>query len=233
MGSVDRICCRRYCGVCVAPSRFRQGFAADAVLFVLVSASSGMAVRSSSSLVPAHIKRARRAVLLPIANSPHASLQARSGGAGCLLFVSLGERYAELIADREAHARVGQEAWDRIFAGFTAAGAKQPCRRRSRGAIEACGAALASHPAGLAHRSHLRFGPAVTMLAALQSRARGRRLPGDRLHETHRSARGCGPSLHRRFVRHGNRASAQPQWGREWRCRPSTRTSNRTICGTC
>jgi putative membrane protein len=43
---------------------------------------------------------------------------------GVLFFVSLGERYAEIIADRETHARVGDAAWNTIVGDYLAA-AKQ------------------------------------------------------------------------------------------------------------
>jgi putative membrane protein len=82
----------------------------------------------------------------PTANSRLVFSQALTAGAGVLLFVSLGERYAELIADREAHARVGQETWDRILAGFTAGAQSGHVADAAVAAIEACGAALESHP---------------------------------------------------------------------------------------
>jgi putative membrane protein len=96
-------------------------------------------------VVPAHIKQARarafahREFAARILASPE-----RRGGV--LLFVSLGERYAELIADREAHARVGQEAWDRIFAEFTAGAQGGHVADAAVAAIAACGAALESRP---------------------------------------------------------------------------------------
>jgi putative membrane protein len=96
-------------------------------------------------VVPGHVKRAHacafahREFAARILASPE-----RRGGV--LLFVSLGERYAELIADREAHARVGQEAWDRIFGEFTATAQGGHVADAAVTAIEACGAALASHP---------------------------------------------------------------------------------------
>ncbi len=122
----------------------RDGFAAEAVLFCLVSLI--LEWRPLKLLiVPAHIKQARarafahREFAARILASPE-----RRGGV--LLFVSLGERYAELIADREAHARVGQEAWDRIFADFRTRAQSSHVADAAVTAIEACGAALASHP---------------------------------------------------------------------------------------
>jgi putative membrane protein len=126
------------------PLSFRDGFAAEAVLFCLVSLV--LEWRPLKLLiVPTHIKHARarafahREFAARILASPE-----RRGGV--LLFVSLGERYAELIADREAHARVGQDAWDRIFGEFTATAQGGHVSDAAVTAIEACGAALASHP---------------------------------------------------------------------------------------
>ena len=38
---------------------------------------------------------------------------------GVMLFVSLGERYVEILADQAVHARVPQESWERIVSEFT------------------------------------------------------------------------------------------------------------------
>ena len=123
---------------------FGDGFAAEAVLFCIVSLV--LEWRPLKLLiVPTHIKHsharalAHREFAARILASPD-----RRGGV--LLFVSLGERYAELIADREAHARVGQETWDRILAGFTAGAQSGHVADAAVAAIEACGAALESHP---------------------------------------------------------------------------------------
>lgn len=122
----------------------RDGFAAEAVLFCLVSLVLEWQPLKVL-IVPRHIKHARarafahREFAARILASPE-----RRGGV--LLFVSLGERYAELIADREAHARVGQDAWDRIFAGFTTAAQSSHVADAAVAAIEACGEALESHP---------------------------------------------------------------------------------------
>jgi len=37
---------------------------------------------------------------------------------GMLFFVSLGERYAEILADRDTHERVGAARWNRIVADY-------------------------------------------------------------------------------------------------------------------
>ena len=61
---------------------------------------------------------------------------------GLLLFVSLGEHYVELLADRTLHAAVGQQAWDRIVDKLTADAKTMPLRDCLLAAIASCGAAI-------------------------------------------------------------------------------------------
>ncbi len=82
----------------------------------------------------------------PNANSPRRVLAHPDRKGGVLFFVSLGEHYAEIIADRTLHQAAGQAAWDKIVADFTAAaGAGQIARRLSSPAPVACGALLEKH----------------------------------------------------------------------------------------
>jgi putative membrane protein len=62
-----------------------------------------------------------------------------------LFFVSLGERYVEILADRDVHARVAEGTWDKLVADFVAA---VKAGRLSEGfvaAAEACGTLLETH----------------------------------------------------------------------------------------
>jgi putative membrane protein len=61
---------------------------------------------------------------------------------GLLLFVSLGERYVELLADRELHAQVGQQTWDRIVGELTASARQKQLAECLLAAIASCSAAL-------------------------------------------------------------------------------------------
>jgi putative membrane protein len=61
---------------------------------------------------------------------------------GLLLFVSLGERYVELLADRELHAKVGQASWDRIVGELTADAKTKSLRECLLAAIASCSAAI-------------------------------------------------------------------------------------------
>jgi len=123
---------------------FREGFAGEAILFVLLSTLFEWRPLKLL-LVPAQFKRAHAEALAhrEFAARILASPQRRGG---VLLIVSLGERYAQLIADREAHARVGQKTWDRILSGFIAATKSGRLGDAAVAAIQACSDALESHP---------------------------------------------------------------------------------------
>ena len=64
---------------------------------------------------------------------------------GVLFFVSLGERYVEVIADRDIHARVAAGTWERIVADFVAAVKAGRLAEGFVAAAEACGAVLETH----------------------------------------------------------------------------------------
>ena len=94
----------------------RVAFMAEAAVFVALSLLFDW-LPLRLLLVPAEIRKARAR------NLAHREFAARILGThrgGILLFVSLAERYVELIADRELHARVGQPVWDRIVSELTA-----------------------------------------------------------------------------------------------------------------
>ena len=93
------------------------------------------------SLVPASIRRARAR------NFAHREFGARiatTHRGGLLLFVSLGERYVELLADRQLHARVGQQAWDRIVSDLTSGARDGQLHDSLQAAISACSDAIAA-----------------------------------------------------------------------------------------
>lgn len=90
-------------------------------------------------LVPRTVARARAQ------NLAHRQFAARiltTHRGGLLLFVSLGEHYVELLADRDLHAKVGQAAWDRIVAELTTDARSKPLRDCLLAAITSCSAAI-------------------------------------------------------------------------------------------
>ena len=62
-----------------------------------------------------------------------------------LLFVSLGERYVEILADRDTHALVPDGTWDRIVADFLAKVKAGAVANGILAAIAACGSVLETH----------------------------------------------------------------------------------------
>lgn len=61
---------------------------------------------------------------------------------GVLFFVSLGERYVEVLADREIHRRVAPGTWEKLVADFIAAVRADRLADGVVAAIETCGATL-------------------------------------------------------------------------------------------
>lgn len=62
-----------------------------------------------------------------------------------LIFVSLGERYVEIFADREIHARVEAGTWDKLVAEFVAAVKAGNLVEGLVAAAQACGTLLETH----------------------------------------------------------------------------------------
>lgn len=92
-------------------------------------------------LVPKSIKtqRARR---MAREQYLHQRLPSARHGAGVLLFVSLGERYVEIIADESLMGRVPQTEWDGVIAEFTAQVRAGRITEGFLSAIAACGSIL-------------------------------------------------------------------------------------------
>lgn len=68
-----------------------------------------------------------------------------SARTGVLIFVSLAERYAEVVADAGINEKVPQSDWNRIVADLTAAASEDRLTEGFEGAIAAAGALLAAH----------------------------------------------------------------------------------------
>jgi len=95
-------------------------------------------------LVSRHHKNARAGQLA------HREFAAHIGGGGphrnrVLIFVSLGERYVEILADRDTHKLVPEGTWDRIVAEFLAKVKTGATADGILAAIAACGDVLATH----------------------------------------------------------------------------------------
>lgn len=120
-----------------------DGFLVDAAVFAVLTLTFDWRPLRLL-LVPRRVKHAhaRQLAHREFAARVLASAQHRNG---VLFFVSLGERYVEVIADRDIHARVGQAAWDKLVADFIAAVRAGRLAEGFIAAIEACGALLETH----------------------------------------------------------------------------------------
>ena len=122
----------------------REGFAIEAAVFVALSlVFDWWPVRLR--IVPPHTRHARASAF---AHREFAAriLASRSEKGGVLLFVSLGERYAEVIGDRMLHARVGAEGWNRIVDALVAAAQSGHLAEGIVKAVETCAAEIQAHP---------------------------------------------------------------------------------------
>jgi putative membrane protein len=121
----------------------RTGFIIDGALFVVLAlAFDWMPLRLR--LVPAEVKlrHARELAHREFAVRIVAPGTRRDG---VMFFVSLGERYAEILADRDIHALVPAATWNKIVDEFLA---RVKAGRVAEGvlhAVEACGAILSEH----------------------------------------------------------------------------------------
>jgi len=121
----------------------RIGFVIDASVFaslMLVLDWPPLRLR----IVPASIKRSQARRLA------HREFAVRIIGAshhrnGVLFFVSLGERYVEIIADRNIHSQVASDTWDRIVADFIVAVKAGRLAQGFITAVETCGDILETH----------------------------------------------------------------------------------------
>ena len=113
-----------------------------AALIVFALAFDWMPVRLQ--LTPQHLKHMRARQLAHREFAAHIA----AGGAHrnrVLLFVSLGERYVEIIADRGTHELVPEGTWDRIVAEFLTKVKAGAVADGILAAIAACGSVLETH----------------------------------------------------------------------------------------
>ena len=123
----------------------QTGFIINGALFIaLALALDWMPLRLR--LVPAEVKRAHARALA------HREFAVRivapgTRRTGVMFFVSIGERYAEILADRDTHALVANEngTWNKIVNRFLDAVKAGRLADGVVDAVEACGAILEEH----------------------------------------------------------------------------------------
>lgn len=96
------------------------------------------------ALVPRHLK-VRRAHQLALAQFYEQGVHRTRHHSGVLFFVSLAERYVEIVADHGIHERVGDAQWQAVVATFLEPVRQGHIQAGFAAAIGACGQAMARH----------------------------------------------------------------------------------------
>jgi putative membrane protein len=118
-------------------------YAAQLAVFVLVAAA-GIWRPARMLMVPASFQRNQAGRLAR--EQFHASrLHETAGATGILLFVSVAERYVEILADRGINAKVPEGTWQGIIADFTAKVRAGQTVDGYLSALQACGRLLIEH----------------------------------------------------------------------------------------
>jgi putative membrane protein len=110
------------------------------VLAVLLMSIPGLHLK----LVPARVKHAR-ASRLAKAQFYQQGVQLTPHHSGVLFFVSLAERYVEIVADRGIHEKLGEARWQGIIDLFVGKVSRGRVVDGFVEAIGACGSAMAEH----------------------------------------------------------------------------------------
>jgi putative membrane protein len=118
-------------------------YAVQLGVFILVAAAA-LWRPLRMRLVPAAVKR-RQASRLAREQFHALGLDQTRGRTGILLFVSVAERYVEILADRSIDEKVPPGTWKEIVAAFTRQVREGKIADGFVGALAACGALLISH----------------------------------------------------------------------------------------
>lgn len=111
------------------------------LLFVLLLIFDAMPVRLW--IVPKRVKRANAHQLAHREFAAHMAASPRRNR--ILFFVSIGERYVEIVADHETHSLVPDGTWDKIVGDFLTAVKSERIAEGLLEAIEACRAVINTH----------------------------------------------------------------------------------------
>ncbi len=121
----------------------RFGFFTSSVAFVTLSLLFDW-LPLRLLLVPRHVKH-RHAHELAHREFAARILAQTDRKPGIVFFVSLSERYVEIMANREVHQLVAQPAWDAIIADFTDAARKGRVADGLIASVESCAKLLETH----------------------------------------------------------------------------------------
>jgi putative membrane protein len=124
--------------------RYLDIYQLQAVAFILLVLAFEFLPGLHMALVPKRLRHAR-ASRLAHAQFYEQGVQLTRGHSGVLLFVSMAERYVEIVADKGIHEKIGEARWQEIVDGFVTKVQAGDITGGFAGAIAACGEAMAQH----------------------------------------------------------------------------------------
>jgi putative membrane protein len=127
----------------LTPLSLRDGFGIEALVFVVVSLVLEWPPLKLL-LVPQRLKHERARQFAHRAFAARV-LAAKDRKTGMVVFVSLGERYIELVTDDALDRVIGQTTWNRIVGDFTSTVRGAGVAEALTSAIDRCGLELAKH----------------------------------------------------------------------------------------
>ena len=130
-----------------APLRYLNIYQLQIVSFVMLALIFEFLPGLHMALVPKRLRHAH-ASRLARAQFYEQGVHLTREHSGVLLFVSLAERYVEIVADKGIHEKIGEARWQAIVDGFTAQVGAGDVVGGFVTVITACGEAMAEHYPG-------------------------------------------------------------------------------------
>jgi len=127
-----------------SPMRFLHIYQLQIAIFILCMLLLEFVPSLHMALVPRRLRHAR-ASRLAHAQFYEQGVHLTREHCGVLLFVSLGERYVEIVADQGIHERIGEQRWQAIVDHFLHKVGSGDAAGGFVQAISACGEAMAEH----------------------------------------------------------------------------------------
>lgn len=124
--------------------RFLHIYQLQLLVFIGLSLLFEFVPRLHMALVPRGVKH-RRASLLAHAQFYEQGVHLTREHSGVLFFVSLAERYVEVVADKGIHEKLGEAHWRAVVDTFLEHVRRDQVTDGFVAAISACGAAMAQH----------------------------------------------------------------------------------------
>ena len=126
------------------PLRFLDIYQLQVGVFILLTLLFEFMPVLHMALVPMRLRHARASALAH-AQFYDQGVHLTREHSGVLLFVSMAERYVEIVADKGIHEEIGEARWQAIVEGFVQKVAGGDVTGGFVAAISACGDAMAEH----------------------------------------------------------------------------------------